>query len=456
MSTASAVKLVQTDKLLRVLAFTLMISVMNATMFNVALPQISVEFALVPSQVSWIVTSYMIVYAIGTVIYGKLADKYRLKDLLTFGLIFFAFGSIAGLIANQFWLIVLGRVLQAAGSSVVTAAAMIIPVRYYSPEKRGRALGITAMGIAFGTAAGPIVSGVITSAASWRYLFLLSLLALIALPSFRRYLDDTKGAAKQADIVGGLLLGGTVAALLLALTGGGAWLLGGGVLFLIVLFVIRIRVTKEPFIQPTLFGNKRYVFGLVISFLSSSALFSIPFLTPLLLGKINAFTPLQIGVAMFPAAAIAAILGRQGGKIADHHGNGTLFYWAASLLALGFVLLSWTAGLFPLFIAGFLLFGSVGMTFMQIAISNMISRTLKEEQVGVGMGLYSTLGYISGAVSIAVIGRALDHGTTAHKLNPLHGGLHGIVYSNLFLELAGLIVLVAILYAGFTRFSRGL
>ncbi len=77
------------EKLLRVLVFTLIISVMNASMFNVVLPEISRQFQLSASQVSWIVTSYMIVYAIGSVTFGKLADKYRLKDLLTFGLIFF-------------------------------------------------------------------------------------------------------------------------------------------------------------------------------------------------------------------------------------------------------------------------------------------------------------------------------------------------------------------------------
>ncbi len=144
MSTASPANQTQAgEKLLRVMFFTLILSVMNATMFNVALPSISEEFHLSPSQVSWIVTGYIIVYAIGSVTYGKLADTYRLKDLLTFGLFFFALGSIVGLMATEFWMVITGRILQSMGASVIPATGMLIPVRYFSPEKRGRALGTT-------------------------------------------------------------------------------------------------------------------------------------------------------------------------------------------------------------------------------------------------------------------------------------------------------------------------
>lgn len=96
------------NKLLGILVVTLIFSVMNGTMFNVALPEISKEFSLLPSEVSWIMTSYMVVYAIGSVIMGKLADKYRLKDILTIGLLVFAIGSIIGFFANDYWLIILG------------------------------------------------------------------------------------------------------------------------------------------------------------------------------------------------------------------------------------------------------------------------------------------------------------------------------------------------------------
>lgn len=90
MQTTDSIQKNNGERLMRILVFTLIISVMNGTMFNVVLPVISKQFQISPSQVSWMVTYYMIVYAIGTVTFGKLTDKYSLKNLLTFGLIFLA------------------------------------------------------------------------------------------------------------------------------------------------------------------------------------------------------------------------------------------------------------------------------------------------------------------------------------------------------------------------------
>ncbi|WP_232242872.1 MFS transporter [Paenibacillus sp. GSMTC-2017] len=157
------------EKLIIVLAGTLVISVMSATMFTIALPEIRAEFNLSFSQVSWITTSYLLTFAIGTMIYGKLADRYSLKSLLTFGLLFFALGSLIGLFAWDYSIVLLGRVIQAVGAGVIPALAGIIPVRYYPPERRGRALGIAMTGGAIGSAIGPAVAALIISVADWRW-----------------------------------------------------------------------------------------------------------------------------------------------------------------------------------------------------------------------------------------------------------------------------------------------
>ncbi len=189
--------------LLRVLVFTLIISVMNGMMFNVVLPVISKQFQLTASQSSWIVTGYLIVYAIGTVTYGKLTDRYSMKHLITFGLLLLAAGSVIGIVATQYWMIIVARIVQAAGAAVIPALAMIIPVRYFSPEKRGQALGTSAIGIALGSALGPIVAGFVSSALSWQFLFAIPLLSLATLPFYRKYLDDDRGVSEKMDYIGG-------------------------------------------------------------------------------------------------------------------------------------------------------------------------------------------------------------------------------------------------------------
>jgi len=433
------------EKLLRVLFIALIFSVMNAFLFNVVLPVISIEFNLSAAQVSWILSGYMIVYAFGTVIYGKLADKYRLKDLLTFGLLLFALGSVIGLVTTQYWMIILGRVIQASGASVIPAMAMIIPVRYFSQEKRGRALGMTAAGMALGTALGPIVSGLVADLTGWRFLFCLSLLPLITIPFFRKYLDDERGSIGKIDFIGGTLLAGTVTLLLLAVTQGNGLLIFAG-LILLALFILRIFSTTDPFIDPDIFKNKKYSWGLIITFLAAALIFGIQFLSPLFLADINHLSPLVIGLVMFPPAIVSALLGRSGGKLADKKGNSYLVYIAILLIFVCYVLLSTFVGVSPITIMLLLTFGSAGTTFMRIGITNTISRTLSKEQIGVGMGFFSMFNFISGAAVTSLIGKMLDFNSSGFRFNPVPSESATFVYSNIFVMLAFIAVIAAALY----------
>ncbi|MFC5651325.1 hypothetical protein ACFPYJ_19865 [Paenibacillus solisilvae] len=123
-----------------------------------------------------------------------------------------------------------------------------------------------------------------------------------------------------------------------------------------------------------------------------------------------------------------------------------LVYTAASLLLSCFILLSFFAGMSPLYIMLILILGNLGQTFMQISLSNTVSRTLAKDQAGVGMGLFSMIAFISGAASSAIMGKILDLGTSSVLGNPVRWSLAGSVYSSLFLYFALLIGSVALLY----------
>ncbi|PYI55702.1 MFS transporter [Paenibacillus flagellatus] len=432
------------EKLIRVLAFTLVISVMSATMFNIVLPEIGKQFELTLSQVSWVSSAFLLVYAIGTVTYGKLADTYKLKNLITFGLVFFAAGSLVGLAAPNYGTVLIGRVLQAVGAAVIPATAAIIPVRYFPPEKRGRALGIAMTGLAIGSALGPVVAALVVGVAHWRWLFAMPLFTLLALPYYRRYLREEERKAGAIDWLGGALLAGTVSLLLLAVTYG-KWLPAVGAIAAFVLFVSRIRAAKEPFIRPALFSSKAYALGLAIAFVATAIGYSLVFLTPQLLAGVHRLEPGLVGFVMFPAAVATALLGRTGGKLADAKGNSVLFYAATAMLVVCFALMTSFTGAPPAFIALFLLFGNVGQSFLYIALSNAISRTLPKEHSGVGMGLLSMLNFIAGAVAAAVYGKIVDDGA-GFRLNPAISRPEAYVYSNLYIVLALLLAFMAMLY----------
>ncbi len=435
-----------------VMMATLALSAMSVLMFNLVLPQIREKFSVTNAQVSWITSAYTLIYGIGTVVYGKLADRFRLKNLLTFGLLLFAAGSFVGFFAQSFWMVLAGRCIQAVGAASIPASAMLIPLRYFPPERRGIAMGTAFMGLSIGSALGPVLSAFILSFLHWKWLFCFPFFLLMTLPFYRRYLQDEERQPQgKMDWLGGALLASAVTLLLLTVTSASLWFGIGGIVAL-TLFIVRIRSCASPFLAPDLFRNRSYTIGVTITFLLSGIGFSLHFLSPLLLAQVYELPASWIGFALVPGAVASAVLGRRGGGIADSKGNTYLFCIASGLLISCFSLLSTFVGVSAGFIALFLILGHVGLTFGMIAMSNSVSRTLASEQSGVGMGLLSMMNFIGGAVATGIYGKLTDIGQ-ARTWNP--AALHsvGAVHGNIFLVLA--IAIAAILWISLRYFWRG-
>jgi DHA2 family metal-tetracycline-proton antiporter-like MFS transporter len=205
-------------KLIRNLGFIVFFSVLNGTMFNVSIPDIAADFSLMPSEVSWVMTAYIITFALGTVTYGKLADIFPMKNLITLGLLLLSAGSVIGVFAKWYPMLIAARFVQASGGSSIPALAMLIATQYFPSDIKGRVLGVLASTVAFSAGVGPIIGGYITGTFHWRYLFLFSLATLVAIPFFRKNLPDEEKRGRGFDLPGALLMGGGVAALLLFVT----------------------------------------------------------------------------------------------------------------------------------------------------------------------------------------------------------------------------------------------
>ncbi len=429
------------EKLLIIMMFTVTLSSMSILLFNFVLPQISKEFQLTNSQVSWVTSAYTLLYGIGTAIYGKLADRYKLKNLLIFGLLLFAIASLLGFFSNSYLLLLVARCLQAAGAATIPATATLIPIRYFPIEKRGTAMGTVFIGTALGSALGPIVSSLVVSVVNWRWLFCIPLLLLLTLPLYMKHLADEEGTNTSIDWLGGGLLALSLAQFLLGVTNNAMWVIGG--IVALVLFIYRIRLAKHPFIQPQLFKNKTYTSYLILAFLVTGIGYSLFFLTPLFLADVQNLPVNLIGLAMVPAAATTALLNRQGGKIADSKGTPKLFFLASSLLIICFFLLSTFIHSNAVLIAIFLIIGNVGQSYMMIVMSKSISLTLPSEHSGVGMGLLMMQNFIAGSIASGIYGRTVDI-VGSSSWNPFNQQSIGVTFSNIFFVLFFLHVMILI------------
>lgn len=436
-------------KLVLLISVILTFTVMNGTMFNVAIPDIAEEFQLLPSQVSWVMTGYILVFAIGSMIYGKLADLFAIKTLLTIGLLLFASGAFLGLLSPNYGFLLAARILQAMGGATIPALAFIIPARFM-PDERGKVFGIVSSTVAFASGLGPIMGGLIGGAFNWRYLFVLSILSLIAIPFLRKWLPNETRKKGSVDLPGALFIAIAVAGLLFFVTSFSiTGIVVGFVSFL--LFIWRIKTYHAPFIDPSMLKDRYYTTTIATSFFGTSAMFGMIFIVPIMARSVYDLSTIQIGFLLFPGAMAAGLIGRFGGKLIDRNGSYPILRAAFVIVMVGSTLISTFMGVPPVLIALCILVQYIAFPLIQSSTANLLTELVPPERTGVGIGLFNLMNFLSGAISSAIFAAFLDLENVNFRMNPFTVHPEFSIYSNLF---AGLFILALIALSLFTIVFR--
>lgn len=417
-------------RIVALLCFAVFFSVLNGTMFNVAVPDIAGDFQLSPTEASWVVSGFVLVFALGSVSYGKLADLYPVRSLISIGLLLFNCGSLLGFLSASYPGLLFARLVQAAGASAIPALAMYTATRFVPPAVRGRTLGAVSSTVAFATGVGPLVGGSIAGALHWRYLFLFSLATLLAIPLFRRTLPKEPPRPGGFDLLGGLLLGASVCALLLYVTQNRPLALLLALLALAGL-IWRLRRAARPFIAPELFRDRRYCGALLTAFLALSAVFGMMFHIPLLMRALHGLGTIGIGWVIFPGAMSAALLGMVAGVLADRWGSVRVVQIGLLLLVGGFLLLSCAAAAPPAILALVLIGVYAGFAGIHASLAKTVSLLLPPQHSGVGLGVYNLSFFLAGAFGAAFTSRLLEAWAATPALTPLGEG--AAASSNIFL-----------------------
>ncbi|WP_051254735.1 MFS transporter [Halobacillus kuroshimensis] len=421
-----------TNKKMVVLTCTLLaFAVMNGTMFNVALPDIAADFHISTAEVSWVVTSFIIVFALGTLVYGKLADLYSIRSLYTAGITFFSLGALLGVFSTNMVTLIFARILQAIGASSIPSLSFIIPARFF-PEERGRMFGYLASTIAFASGIGPLVGGVIGGVFHWRYIFLVSVIPILFIPLFRKWLPYELKKEGRVDIVGAVLVGIVVTGLLFFITNSN-WILLVTAFACFPILVSRMKRIDQPFIDPAILTIRPYALIMLVSFTTTTIIMGITFLIPLMLRDLYGLSTLSIGLVLFPGAFISGILGKWTGEMISHRGGAPVFKLGILIMVLGTFLLCITSGNGIVLLSFGLFTAYLSFPLLQSSTADLISTYLSEEQNGTGFGLFHLSNFLAGAFSSALFGRLLQAEYVSFQRNPFSATGEGLIYSQLFL-----------------------
>lgn len=437
---------VNPKKMLPWIIYLIFFSVLNETVFNVSTPRIAEEFGLSAAGVSWMMTTFLIFFGVGSMIYGKLSDIYSLRGLIIVGIVIYNVGSILGFALRfSYPLVIAARAVQGMGASAIPALVFVLVARYFSPDERGRVFGFIMSTVSFGIGLGPVLGGFVSGSLHWSYLFLIPLFILVSIPFFMRGLPREPRREGSMDMIGAILVALTVGALVVYLNFG-SWYYLAAFIALLGAFVLRIRRAPDPFIKPELFRNARFRSGVIVGFALFSIVFGILFLIPLMLHAVYGMSTSAIGLVLFPGAMSSVVFGPIGGSLADRKGNSFVVSLGLGLLVASMVAMALLLSLSPLFIAAALLLTYVGFSLFQTAMANSVSQTLPAHETGVGMGMFNLVGIISGALGMALVGKILAGGTLDFPLLSTARRPAAYSYSNVMLLFSLVVVAGGALY----------
>jgi DHA2 family metal-tetracycline-proton antiporter-like MFS transporter/DHA2 family florfenicol/chloramphenicol resistance protein-like MFS transporter len=318
--------------LLLVVALAVGVIVMNGSMTNVAIPTIREDFGATEGQTGWVITGYLLVFAVGIPLYGRLADVYSLKKTFALGLAGFAAGSLVCALAPSLPVLVAGRMVQAAGGAAIPALSSTAVVKLLPPGERGASLGLIVSSVGVGGAIGPgrrrrrggaprLARPVLRDAAP----------GAILLPAALRVLPDTVSEKPSAsfDLPGGALLALAAGLSLFGVTEGQvegfsaaiSWGSFVAAALFALLFAWRINTAPEPFVSPALFKNGAYLACAAVGFFGMLANLTSLVLVPLMLSEVNGLGAEAVGLALAPGAVIIALLSPAAGRFSDRVGT---------------------------------------------------------------------------------------------------------------------------------------
>jgi EmrB/QacA subfamily drug resistance transporter len=405
-------------------------AVLDQTILATGLPTIAADLGRL-TDISWLVTAYVVAAAATTPLWGKLGDRWGRKRLLEISLVVFVSASALCGTAQSITELILLRTVQGVAAGGLMTLAMAAVGDLVAPRERGRYQGYIAATFAAATVIGPLLGGVLVDHASWRWVFYVNLpVGIAALVGLRLRLPapETERPERPLDILGAALLAGGTSALMLTCVWGGdryAWD-SGPILGLIaatgllsVLLVVRERRAADPIVPFHLLRTRSVAVVSSALFFATAALFAVTVFMPLFLQAATGASPTQAGLLLVPMMIGVTLSTTLSGRSIARTGRYKRFPIAGlALMTAALVLLAVLAGDHSRTAVGIGLvvfglgFGMVTQVLI-VAVQNSVDR----RDLGVATATTGFFRAIGGALGAAVLGAvfAASAGTRASE-----------------------------------------
>ncbi|HEV2135350.1 MAG TPA: DHA2 family efflux MFS transporter permease subunit [Terracidiphilus sp.] len=431
--------------------------VLDTSVATVSLPHIAGSLSATTDESTWVLTSYLISNAIILPTSGWLSNVLGRKRYQLISVTIFTLASMWCGAANSLVMLIAARVLQGAAGGGLQPVSQAVLLESFPVNKRGQAMAVYGMGIIVAPLLGPLLGGWITDNYTWRWIFYINVpVGILALLMIQAFVEDPPYIGRPKDLtidyIGFSFMALALTTLQVVLDKGqeADWLSAVWVRWLLaiaavsfVAFIVRELRIRSPIVNLRIFIDRNLATGTFLIGLLGVIIYGTTALLPLFLQELIGYTAYDSGYAVAPrgigailSMIIAArLIGRVDERILMVIG---IVIRASSLFMLGNLNLNMSMGsvIWPNIVNGF------ANGFLFVPLTTMTMKTLPNELMGAGTGLYNLIRNLGASVGISMVTTLLIRGEQAHQ-NYLVAHLNGSdpAYRSTLGQIAGYLAL---------------
>jgi EmrB/QacA subfamily drug resistance transporter len=401
---------------------------LDIAVVNTALSSISKDLHTGLSGLQWVIDAYTLALATVVLTCGSLADRLGRKRVFLVGLVVFTASSLVCALSGSIVMLDAARAVQGLGAAAMFAVSLALLAHAY-PGMRERAGALAIYGATIGAsfAVGPLVGGLLTSGAGWRWIFLVNIpFGIIAIAAtVARVQESRDEQARSIDWIGQFVLGGGLFLLVLALLRGNDQGWGStailaelsGAVALLALFAYVERRVKEPMLPLEFFRNRGFAATQAGTFAISASFFAVFIYTTLYLQNILGLSAIQTGLVYMPGTVIMFFVSGASAQLGEKVSPRLMISGGLVLIAVGMLAMT-VAGVnssWVIILPGEII-ALIGTGLFNPAMSGVAMGSLPQRHSGLAAGAYDTFRQAGMAVGIAALGAlipasaALGHG----------------------------------------------
>ncbi len=404
---------------LLVLSISLLIINIDDTVVNIAIPVLQRDLGASVSELQWIVTSYILVFAGLLLTMGSLGDRFGRKRALQVGLGIFGMASVVAAYSPSSLAMIAARSFMGLGAALIMPSTLSVIVDVFPQGERMRAIGIWTGVASLGIPIGPLLGGWLLVTYWWGSIFLVNVpIVLVALVGGLFLVPESRHPAPpRIDLAGMVLSTVALASLLYGIIGvpqlgwndPSIW---AAFLFAVVLgaaFVQHERRTDHPMLDLGLFRDRRLSSGATAIGITFLAFAGLAFTGPQYLQFVRGFSPFETGVLLLPLVLAVMVGAGVSPRLAARWGAGRTIAFSLLVLASGLVLVSRfdvATGVWPIVLA-FVPVGS-GLGSAMAPSTAAIMEAVPKNDAGIGSSLNDVARQVGAALGVSLLGSLLS------------------------------------------------